>query len=273
MELSNLFDNLYEKLPKAVNFYTYNVKANVTSVREVYLHTNYSYTIRYSRKNKRSKTYEFKAYFVKTDKYSFFDFVDAFSTLNEREGDLYYISIPDVYLLETIKHNGSFTVIKGKEVDSFAFHKSYGSIKEYGLNYGTTNVPNVNHYIYSIPVKPEFLTYLVSALHYYNAIINGGNPKVAVLLPLIYWRMFEVNKISIVSLKAVLESAHLVIKYNPEELNQIIGILKQPDNEMLKLIESKAYNDETRAQIERLKEILEIRTTTKNKKRGKKNED
>lgn len=259
MELSRLFDSLYEKLPKAVNFYTYNIKANITSVREVYLHTNYSYTIRYSRKNKRSKVYEFKAYFEKTDKYSFFDFVDAFSTLNEREGNLFYISVPDVYLLETIKHNGSFTVVKGKDVDTFTFHKSYGNIKEYGLKHGETNVPNVNHYIYSIPVKPGFLTYLVSALHYYNAIINGGNVKVAVLLPLVYWRMFEVNKISIVSLEAVLQSAQLIIKYNPEELNQIIEVLKEPNNEILKLMENKAYNDETKVQIERLREILEKR--------------
>lgn len=273
MKLRGIYEKFYETLPE---FYTFNFwKANVTygGGYDVTVNLRYDYRIKYGVDNKNK--YElFKAYFINTraKELTFFEFLDRFSTLHGREvrnrkvikneaGEtiLIYVSVPDLYLNELMRFKGNFTAIYGKKVRAFIFVQALNDIRVYSMNNGEISTPSIPFYIFSKPVRPPELLYVLSAIHFYNYYLTRGEveAKKRLLYPLIYWRMFEVNKNSILGSDTASRIANIIIKENPKGLEEIVKELFNPENEYLKLMISKAYDEETKEMLDKLIEKLE----------------
>lgn len=279
-EAFELYSKVYKLLPK---FYTFNYwKGHVeweTSI-EFAVNLSYAYKIKFDEEKVKGKThYYFNAYFVPTEakETTFFEFLQYFSTLagnNEEEEnsfltkelkrekkrcttDRIYISVPDLYLNELMKQKGNFLIIKGYKVRAFHFQRAVGNVRLYSKGDGKLSAPSIAFYTFSKPVKPQPLLYLISALHFYNGLINGKkNYKIELLYPLVSWRFYEMTLNTIVPRESIAQASVLIAKQKPEGYEEIIKILEDPNNPFIEEMFKHAYNEETKAKIEELQSLL-----------------
>lgn len=266
MGLKELYDNLYKTLPRVYTFNYWKSHVTFSVGYEVVVNLKYDYVIKYHSVEENDHE-PIKAYFVQTEarELTFFDFLKKFSTLNSEKNteDLVYISVPDVYLNQLMRYKGNFIIIKGKDVTAFNFSRAIYSIRAYFMNKGELSAPSIPLYIFSKDVPPSDLVYLLSAIHFYNALELYGvtekgikTGKRRLFYPLVYWRLFETNKQTIVGRDTAGRIINLILNENPAEANQIVKELCNPHNEYLEEMIKRSYDKTTKDNLTELQEQL-----------------
>lgn len=266
MVLKELYENLYKALPRVYTFNYWKSHVTFTAGYEVTVNLKYDYVIKYD-ETKENDHEPLKAYFVQTEakELTFFDFLKKFSTLNSEKNteDLVYISVPDVYLNQLMRYKGNFIIINGKDVRTFNFRQALYSIRVYSMGKGELSAPSIPFYIFSKDVPPPDLVYLLSAIHFYNALLLYGvtekgikEGKRRLFYPLVYWRLFESNKQSIVGRDTARRIINLILKENPVEADQIVKELCEPHNEYLEEMIKRRYDETTNEILTELQEQL-----------------